>query len=119
MLPLPPELVHWEKAEHLTASQNRLDALIENMCLVHNGMCKVLVQQWRPLEELRSVKGFEHARMPDPYAAGIGNSIRYLTMAPHEDILQVKGVANLFCGGEKAGQLVGHTEAAVTWVGGA
>jgi folate-dependent tRNA-U54 methylase TrmFO/GidA len=35
-------------------------------------------------------------------------------MAPRDDALKVEGVANLFCGGEKAGLLVGHTEAICT-----
>lgn len=35
-------------------------------------------------------------------------------MAPRDDALKVDGVDNLFCGGEKAGLLVGHTEAVVT-----
>jgi folate-dependent tRNA-U54 methylase TrmFO/GidA len=35
-------------------------------------------------------------------------------MAPRDDSLKVKGVENLFCAGEKAGLLVGHTEAIVT-----
>ena len=30
------------------------------------------------------VEGFEHARMLDPYSAGVGNSIRYLAMTPCE-----------------------------------
>ena len=37
-------------------------------------------------------------------------------MAPRDDALKVDGVDNLFCGGEKAGLLVGHTEAVVTGV---
>src|SRR3972149_6645638 len=44
----------------------------------------------------------------------MGNSIRFLAMSPREDTLQVPGLDNLFCGGEKAGLLVGHTEAIVT-----
>ena len=116
LIPLPPELVRWEKSEHLTASQNQVAVMVENMCLVDNGLCKVLVQQWMPLEELRSVKGFEYARMIDPYSGGIGNSIRFLAMAPRDNTLQVKGVPNLFCAGEKAGQMVGLTEAIVTGV---
>jgi folate-dependent tRNA-U54 methylase TrmFO/GidA len=67
-----------------------------------------------PLELLRSVPGFENARYEDPYAGGLGNSIRYVGMAPRDDALRVEGVANLFCGGEKAGLLVGHTEAICT-----
>jgi folate-dependent tRNA-U54 methylase TrmFO/GidA len=35
-------------------------------------------------------------------------------MSPREDSLRVKGIENLFCAGEKAGLLVGHTEAIVT-----
>jgi hypothetical protein len=116
LIPLPPELVRWEKSEHLTASQNQVAVMVENMCLVDNGLCKVLVQQWMPLEELRSVKGFEYARMIDPYSGGIGNSIRFLTMTPRDNALQVRGMLNLFCAGEKAGQMVGLTEAIVTGV---
>jgi folate-dependent tRNA-U54 methylase TrmFO/GidA len=35
-------------------------------------------------------------------------------MSPREDSLKVNGIENLFCAGEKAGLLVGHTEAIVT-----
>jgi folate-dependent tRNA-U54 methylase TrmFO/GidA len=35
-------------------------------------------------------------------------------MAPRDDALKVEGVENLFCAGEKAGLLVGHTEAICT-----
>ena len=37
-----------------------------------------------------------------------------MALAPRDNALKVKGVSNLFCGGEKAGLLVGHTEAIVT-----
>ena len=36
------------------------------------------------------------------------------SVAPADDSLQVEGVSNLFCAGEKAGLLVGHTEAICT-----
>jgi folate-dependent tRNA-U54 methylase TrmFO/GidA len=67
-----------------------------------------------PLEALRRIPGLENARYEDPYAGGIGNSIRYVGMAPRDDTLKVSGTENLFCAGEKAGLLVGHTEAIVT-----
>ena len=35
-------------------------------------------------------------------------------MLPRDDRLQVNGLKNVFCAGEKAGLLVGHTEAIVT-----
>ena len=53
--------------------------------------------------------GFE-----DPYSVESGNSIRYLAMSPRSDALKVEGLDNLFCAGEKAGPLVGHTEAMMT-----
>lgn len=67
-----------------------------------------------PLAALRKIPGFENARYEDPYAGGMGNSIRYVGMSPRNDALKVDGVENLFCAGEKAGLLVGHTEAIVT-----
>ena len=69
-----------------------------------------------PLEALRPFPGCENARYEDPYAGGVGNSIRYIGMAPRDDALKVEGIENLFCAGEKAGLLVGHTEAIVTGV---
>jgi folate-dependent tRNA-U54 methylase TrmFO/GidA len=62
------------------------------------------------------VPGFENARYEDPYSGGVGNSIRFVSMSPRDDALHVEGVDNLFCAGEKAGLLVGHTEAVVTGV---
>ena len=69
-----------------------------------------------PLEELRLVPGMENARYEDPYSGGLGNSMRYLALSPRDDNLKVTGLKNLFCAGEKAGLLVGHTEAIVTGV---
>lgn len=40
--------------------------------------------------------------------------MRYFAMAPRDNALKVEGADNLFCCGEKAGLLVGHTEAIVT-----
>jgi folate-dependent tRNA-U54 methylase TrmFO/GidA len=85
----------------------------ENLILLDTGHAKLMVP-FMPLEALRRVPGCEHARYEDPYAGGLGNSVRYVGMAPRDDTLQVKGVENLFCAGEKAGLLVGHTEAIVT-----
>jgi hypothetical protein len=115
VIPLPKHLVNYAKSENLTASNNQTDTMIENMCLVDNGLCKVLVQQWMAIRDLRQVKGFEHARVLDPYAS-IGQSIRFLAMVARENTMQVKGVANLFCAGEKSGQIVGLAEAIVTGV---
>ncbi len=118
LIPLPPELVRGEQAktQSLTISHKQGGGLIENICIMDAGLAKVVLLQWLTLEEWRTVKGFERARLVDPYAGGPGNSLRFMAMAPHDNTLQVTGVPNLFCAGEKAGQIVGLTEAAVTGV---
>jgi hypothetical protein len=88
-------------------------AFEENVILLNTGHAK-LMSPFFPLESLRKITGFENARYEDPYAGGRGNSVRYFNMSPRNDALQVEGVDNLFCGGEKAGLLVGHTEAICT-----
>ena len=40
--------------------------------------------------------------------------MRYMAISYRDNHLKVEGVDNLFCGGEKTGLLVGHTEAIVT-----
>lgn len=85
----------------------------ENIVLLDTGHAKLMTSCF-PLEELRTLPGLAAARYEDPYAGGKGNSVRYLAIAPCDDTLKVSGVDNLFCGGEKAGILVGHTEAIVT-----
>jgi len=67
-----------------------------------------------PLDKLRQIPGFEYARYADPYAGGKGNSIRYLSVAERDDDMKVAGISNLFCGGEKSGLFIGHTEAIST-----
>ena len=87
----------------------------QSIVLLDTGHAKLMTPYF-PQAELRKVPGFENARFEDPYAGGVGNSIRFLGMAPRNDALKVDGIDNLFCGGEKAGLLVGHTEAVVTGV---
>lgn len=84
-----------------------------NIILLDTGHAK-LMSPFFPLEELRTVKGLENARFEDPYSGGVGNSVRYIGMSPRNDALKVDGIDNLFCAGEKAGLLVGHTEAICT-----
>jgi hypothetical protein len=95
----------------LKACQQYADIVFgENLVVLDTGHAK-LMTAYLPLEILRSVPGFERASYLDPYSGGVANSVRYTGMAPHDLFLQVTGVPNLFCGGEKAGPLVGHTEA--------
>jgi hypothetical protein len=84
-----------------------------NVILLDTGHAK-LMTPFFPLDDLRKISGLENARFEDPYAGGIGNSVRYMGMSPRDDALKVDGVDNLFCAGEKAGLMVGHTEAICT-----
>jgi folate-dependent tRNA-U54 methylase TrmFO/GidA len=96
-----------------SCQQYALKEYAENIVLLDTGHAK-LMSPFYPLADLRSIPGLENARYEDPYAGGKGNSIRYLAMAPRDNLLKVEGVDNLFCSGEKAGLLVGHTEAIAT-----
>ena len=114
VIPLPPEL----KEDHLSikaCQQYALSEYMDNIVLLDTGHAK-LMTPFFDLERLRKVPGFENARYEDPYSGGRGNSMRFFSMAPRDDALKVQGIENLFCGGEKAGLLVGHTEAIVTGV---
>jgi hypothetical protein len=113
VVPLPPSKVLKGKLSLKCCQQYAISEFEENIVLLDTGHAK-LMTPFFPLDLLREIPGFENARYEDPYAGGIGNSIRYVGMAPRDNALKVEGVANLFCGGEKAGLLVGHTEAICT-----
>jgi len=115
IIPLPDVLKHPDKLSRKACQQYATAEYADNIVLLDTGHAKLMTAYF-PLEELRQVPGFERARYDDPYAGGIGNSIRYLALSPRDNFLRVGGVENLFCGGEKAGPLVGHTEAVVTGV---
>jgi hypothetical protein len=115
VLPVSREAAEKKKAGLSTkcCQQYALPEFAENVILLDTGHAK-LMSAYYPLDELRAIPGLEDARYEDPYAGSMGNSIRFLAIAPRNDELQVQGLDNLFCGGEKAGLLVGHTEAIVT-----
>jgi hypothetical protein len=113
IVPVPPMERSKGKLSIKACQQYALPEFEENLVLLDTGHAKLMVPFF-PLEALRRIPGFDNARYEDPYAGGLGNSIRYVGMAPRDDALKVKGIENLFCAGEKAGLLVGHTEAIVT-----
>ncbi len=113
VIPVPPSERSKGKLSIKACQQYNLPEFEENVVLLDTGHAK-LMAPFFPLEALRRIPGFENARYEDPYAGGLGNSIRYVGMAPRDDTLKVKGIENLFCAGEKAGLLVGHTEAIIT-----
>ena len=113
VVPVPPSERTKGKLAIKACQQYALPEYEDNLVVLDTGHAKLMVPFF-PLEALRRIPGFENARYEDPYAGGIGNSIRYIGIAPRDDTLKVEGIENLFCGGEKAGLLVGHTEAIVT-----
>ena len=113
VVPIPQNRQVKGKLAIKACQQYALPEFEQNLVLLDTGHAK-LMTPFFPLEALRMIPGLENARYEDPYSGGLGNSIRYVGMAPRDDALQVGGVDNLFCGGEKAGLLVGHTEAICT-----
>jgi hypothetical protein len=113
VVPLPDEFVKRDKLKTKACVQYALEEFAANIVLLDTGPAK-LMTPFFPLEDLRKVPGFEHARYEDPLSGGVGNSIRFMAMAPKDNKLRVHGIENLYCAGEKAGPHVGHTEAAVT-----
>lgn len=113
ILPVPKEDIKMEKLELKVCQQYALREYAENIILLDTGHAK-LMTSFYPLEKLRKIKGLENARFEDPYSGGVGNSVRYLSMAPRNNAMKVKEIDNLFCAGEKSGLFVGHTEAIST-----
>ncbi|WP_234120523.1 FAD-dependent oxidoreductase [Clostridium hydrogenum] len=113
ILKVPPEDINLDKLKIKVCQQYALKEFAENVILLDTGHAK-LMTTFYPLEKLRKIHGLERAKYVDPYAGGKGNSIRYLSVAPRTDDMRVKGLDNLFCGGEKSGLFVGHTEAICT-----
>ncbi|SMC92568.1 FAD-dependent oxidoreductase [Sporomusa malonica] len=114
VIAVPPYLQKsMESLGQKACQQYALKEFAENIVLLDTGHAK-LMSAYYPLGLLRQIPGCANARFEDPYAGGIGNSIRYFGMLPRDNALQVKSLKNVFCAGEKAGLLVGHTEAIVT-----
>ena len=114
VIPIPKKL----QLDHLadkSCQQYAYNSYLENLILLDTGHAK-LMTPFYPLELLKQIPGFEHARYEDPYSASIGNSIRFTACCIRDDTLKVLGSENLFCAGEKSGLFVGHTEAIVTGI---
>ncbi len=114
VLPVPEEIKE-NRLHQKACQQYALEEFKDNLILLDTGHAKLMVTYFE-LQKLQSIPGFESARYEDPYAGGKGNSMRFFDMAPRDDALKVSGLENVFCAGEKAGPLVGHTEAIATGV---
>ena len=114
MIPLPKEMIDDSKLGSKACAQYAMKEYAENVILLDTGHVK-LMTPFTPLHVLRRLRGLEEVKYVDPYAGTLGNSMRFSDISPRDDALQVTGdIDNLFCAGEKAGLLVGHTEAIVT-----
>ena len=113
IVPVPKQLINEKKLELKVCQQYALEEFAENIVLLDTGYAKIMTPFFE-LEKLRQVPGFENARYIDPYAGGRGNSIRYLSVAERNNAMKAEGIENMFCGGEKSGFFVGHTEAIST-----
>lgn len=113
VIPVPKEEMAPEKLDLKVCQQYALTEYAENIVLLDTGYAKIMTPFF-PVENLRKVPGFENARYADPYAGGKGNSIRYLSVAERDNSMKATGIRNIFCGGEKSGLFVGHTEAIST-----
>lgn len=113
VIKIPKEDVNLDKLNMKVCQQYALKEFAENVILLDTGHAK-LMSSYYPIEKLRKIEGLENAKYEDPYSGGIANSVRYLSMAPRDNAMKVKGINNLFVGGEKAGLFVGHTDGRVT-----
>ncbi len=82
--------------------------------VAYPGFFKVNGLVFMPLDDVRRIPGFQDARYSDPLGGGVGNAVRFMSMAPREDSMRVPGFRNLFVGGEKSGPCVGIQECMVT-----
>lgn len=110
---IPAEDINTDKLGNKVCKQYALKEYEENIILLDTGHAKLMTSHY-PIEKLRKIKGFEGAKYVDPYAASLGNSVRYMAIAPRDNHMKVAGVTNLFAGGEKSGLFIGHTEAMCT-----
>lgn len=113
LVPIPKFLAEEDLLHKKACQQYALREFADNLVLLDTGSVK-LMAPFFPLEKLRSIRGFEQAKFEDPYSGGRGNSVRYCLITPRDNKMQVEGVENLFCCGEKGGLMVGHTEAIIT-----
>lgn len=113
IIPLPEQYHKHDILRKKACQQYALEEYATNLILLDTGHAK-LMTPFFPLESLRSIDGFHEAKYADPYSGGQGNSVRFMAMAPCQPSLQVEGLENLFCAGEKIGPVVGHTEAIIT-----
>jgi len=112
-IPVPPEVQNMTKIG-LSTNLPYDPSHVKSIKVAYPGFFKANGMVFMPLEDVRKLKGMEYARYSDPLGGGIGNAVRFMSMAPREDSLRVTGFRNLFVAGEKGGPNVGIQECMVT-----
>ncbi|ACS79932.1 FAD-dependent oxidoreductase [Maridesulfovibrio salexigens] len=110
--PLPEQLIHESMLNKKSCRQYALPDFARNIVLLDTGGHAKMMTPYFPIDKLRMVPGFTDALYS--HGSSMANSVRFLSRAPRNDLMKVTGTNNLFCGGEKSGFFVGHTEAMVT-----
>lgn len=113
IVPLPGELRNREGINIKVCQQYADDEYVDNLIFLDTGHAKLMTTYY-PLEFLRKIPGCERIIFLDPYAGGKGNSIRLCGITLRENTMRAQDSENLFVAGEKAGPLIGHTEAIIT-----
>lgn len=114
-IPLPPELVDSTRLYRIGGIRSQRQ--MESLNLVDIGItAKCVGNGTITPDELRKMPGFERAIVENPMGVGSGNKINWVSMTRCEANLRVKGFANLFAAGQKAGPLGGIAEVIVTGV---
>lgn len=113
VIALPDTIKQNAKLGKKACSQYALPAFADNLVVLDTGHAKIMTP-YMDIAVLRQIEGFERARYEDPYGGGRGNSVRYIGIADCGEEMRADGMVNLFCAGEKAAPIVGHTEAIVT-----
>lgn len=111
-----PDPNNWTEINYLdikACQQYASPIFKKNIILLDTGTYAKLMKPFYPLEELRKLDGFENVMYAHPQRSD-SNSIRFLSRAPRNNALKVKGIKNLFCAGEKSGFFVGCVEAMAT-----
>jgi hypothetical protein len=112
-IPVPEEVQNMTKIG-LSTNLPYDPSHVKSMKVAYPGFFKANGMVFMPLEDVRKIKGFQNARYSDPLGGGVGNAVRFMSMAPRDDSLRVQGFRNLFVAGEKAGPNVGIQECMVT-----
>ena len=112
-IPVPEEVQNMTKIG-LSTNLPYDPSHVKSVKVAYPGFFKVNGLVFMPLEDVRKLKGMEDARYSDPLGGGVGNAVRFMSMAPRDDSLRVIGFRNLFVAGEKGGPNVGIQECMVT-----